>query len=180
MDEARPLNLGGGKVLLMSRTPQGHLFIAWSSDDGQTWTKPAPSTLVHPDAPPMLFPLSDGKTLAAFHHNRVPPTHPRELSDKAETMKVRSELWVSLSTDGGHTWSEPRFVLANAVQPLHTVGGFNFQCSYLDAFTDGGTLHLFLPHRWQQVLHLTIAESALATLPTAAELASRAEVTKQK
>ncbi|MBI3881927.1 MAG: exo-alpha-sialidase [Verrucomicrobia bacterium] len=170
MDEGRPLNLGGGRVLFMSRTPQGHLFTAWSQDDGKTWTKPAPSSLVHPDAPPMLFPLSDGKTLVAFHHNKVPPTNPRDLNDKAETMKVRSEVWVSTSTDEGHTWGEPRFVMANAVQPLHAVGGFNFQCSYLDAFTEDGTLHLFMPHRWQQVLHLTIKESWLAKLPTAAQI----------
>jgi len=31
-------------------------------------TRPTP--LVHPDAPPMLFHLADGKTLAAFHRNR--------------------------------------------------------------------------------------------------------------
>jgi hypothetical protein len=173
MDEGRPLNLGGGRVLFMTRTPAGKLFTAWSQDDGKTWTKPAPSTLVHPDAPPMLFPLSDGKTLVAFHHNRVPPTNPRDLNDHAETMKVRSELWVSTSTDEGHTWSEPRFLLANVVQPVHAVGGFNFQCSYLDMFEQDGTLHLFLPHRWQQVVYLTIKESDLATLPTAEQLRAK-------
>ena len=173
MDEGRPLNLGGGRVLFMSRTPQGHLFTAWSKDDGKAWTKPAPSSLVHPDAPPMLFPLSDDKTLVAFHHNKVPTTGNGELSDKAELMKMRSEVWASLSTDEGHTWSEPRFVLVNAVAPVHAVSGFNSQCSYLDAFTEDGVLHLFMPHRWQQVLHLTITESALATLPTKAELQQR-------
>ncbi len=170
MDEGRPLNLGGGRVLFMSRTPQGHLFTAWSSDDGKTWTKPAPSTLVHPDAPPMLFPLSDGKTLVAFHHNKVPTTGNGELSDKAELMKMRSEVWASLSTDEGHTWSEPRFVLANAVAPVHQVSGFNSQCSYLDAFTEDGVMHLFMPHRWQQALHLTIREDALGKLPTKTQL----------
>jgi len=164
MDEGRPLNLGGGNVLFMSRTPAGQLFTAWSEDDGKSWTKPAPSSLVHPDAPPMLFPMSDGKTLAAFHHNKVPPAKTRELDDKAAVMKVRSELWVAFSTDGGKTWTDPRFVLANAVQPLHAVGGFNFQCSYVDAFTENGVMHLFMPHRWQQVLHLTIKETDLLAL----------------
>ena len=166
MDEGRPLNLGGGKVLFMSRTPQGHLFTAWSDDDGKSWTDPAPSTLVHPDAPPMLFPLSDGKTLVAFHHNKVPVTGNGDLDDKAENMKVRSEIWASLSTDGGHTWSVPRFILANAVAPVHAVAGFNSQCSYLDAFTEDGVMHIFMPHRWQQVLHLTIKEDYLGKLAT--------------
>ncbi len=170
MDEGRPLNLGGGRVIFMSRTPQGHLFTAWSKDDGKTWTEPAPSTLVHPDAPPMLFPLSDGKTLVAFHHNKVPVTGNGELSDKAELMKMRSEIWTSLSTDEGHTWSEPRFVLVNAVAAVHAVSGFNSQCSYLDAFSEKGVMHIFMPHRWQQVLHLTIPESAFGKLPTKAQL----------
>jgi sialate O-acetylesterase len=172
MDEGRPLNLGGGHVLFMSRTPQGHLFCAWSQDDGKTWTKPAPSTLVHPDAPPMLFPLSDGKTLVAFHHNKVPVTGNGDLDDKAENMKVRSEIWASLSTDEGHTWSVPRFVVANAVAPNLKVSGFNSQCSYLDAFTEDGVMHIFMPHRWQQVLHLTIKEDYLGRLPTKGKLAT--------
>ncbi|QGJ71960.1 Exo-alpha-sialidase [Planctomycetales bacterium 10988] len=170
MDEGRPLKLGKGRVLFMTRTPAGHLFTAWSEDDGKTWTEPTPSSLVHPNAPPMLFPLSDGKTLAAFHHNKVPREVGNDRDAKLENMKVRSELWVSLSDDEGRTWSEPRFVLANAVQPLHAVGAFNFQCSYLDTFTKDGTMHLFLPHRWQQVLHLTLPESDLDKLPTEPEL----------
>ncbi len=32
-------------------------------------------------------------------------------------------------------------------------------------------MHLFMPHRWQQVLHLTLKESDFAGLPTKAELA---------
>ncbi len=48
-----------GQVVHHARTPQGHLFMAWSGDDGRTWTKPTPSPLVHPDAPPMLFHLAD-------------------------------------------------------------------------------------------------------------------------
>ena len=174
MDEGRPLYLEGSRVLFMSRTPQGHLFTAWSDDDGNSWTPPAPSTLVHPDAPPMLFTLADGKTLIAFHHNKVPRHGNGDLDDKAENMKVRSEIWCSTSTDEGHTWSEPRFMFANAVEPNLKVSAFNNQCSYLDMFEQDGVLHLFLPHRWQQVLHLTLKESALATLPTEDQL--RAQV----
>jgi len=172
MDEGRPIELGGADVLLMSRTPQGHLFTAWSADDGRTWTRPAPSPLLHPDAPPMLFHLSDGKTLLALHHNRHAGTSYTGLSAKMEGMKDRSEIWVATSTDRGHTWSEPRFLLANAAAPDRRNAWYNYQCSYMDAFVDGGVWHLFMPHRWQQVLHLTIRESALATLPTKSDLAA--------
>ncbi len=171
MDEGRPISLGGSKVLFMSRTTQGHLFTAWSDDDGATWTPPAPSGLVHPDAPPMMFALSDGHTLVAFHHNRVPRKEDGNLSAKSENMTVRSEIWASTSTDGGHTWTEPRFLLVNVATPDLENNWRNYQCSYLDAFSDVGTLHLFMPHRWQQVLHLTMPESALGSLPTKAQLA---------
>ncbi|MBL9203616.1 MAG: exo-alpha-sialidase [Opitutaceae bacterium] len=175
MDEARPINLGGGRVLMMSRTPAGSLFLSRSADDGRTWTDFEPSPLVHPGAPPMLFHLGDGRTLIAFHHNRVPRGQDEKLPEgsidpQAENMKVRSELWFSTSRDEGRTWSEPRFIFANAAAPEVRVKAWNYQCSYLDLFMDGDELHLFLPHRWQQVLHLTVKESELSGLPSKANL----------
>lgn len=172
MDEGRPLALGGDRVLALFRTPTGRLWSARSDDDGRTWTKPAATPLVHPDAPPMLFLLSDGKTLAAFHHNRHARVRYEGLSGNIEGMKDRGELWLSLSRDQGRTWSEPRFVLANAAEPTLSQGWYNFQCSYLDAFSHGGVLHLFVPHRWQQALHLRLAEADLPRLPTRADLAA--------
>ena len=47
---------------------------------------------------------------------------------------------------------------------------FNYQCSYLDAFPDDGTIHLFLPHCFARSLHLTIKEPDLRNLPTRAEI----------
>ena len=176
MDEGRPIALEGRNVLFMARTTAGRLFTAWSADDGLTWTPPAPSPLVHPDAPPMLFPLSDGRTLAAFHHNRLPPREDGNLSMKSEAMTARAEIWVSTSFDGGHTWTEPRLLLVNATVPDLENGWRNHQCSYLDAFADRGTLHLFMPHRWQQALHLTLPEKALSQLPTKSEWQQAATV----
>jgi len=175
MDEGRPIALADGRVLAMFRTPEGHLWTARSNDNGRTWSQPSPSPLVHPDAPPMLFHLSDGKTLVAFHHNRHAQTTYSGLSAKMEGMRDRSELWVSTSQDEGRTWSEPRFLLANAACPDLPNAWFNYQCSYLDAVVDAGQLHLFLPHRWQQALHLTLSEAALSTLPTAQQLRTQLE-----
>ncbi len=166
MDEGRPINLGGGHVMLLIRTPTGWLWGSWSDDDGKTWTKPKPTSLVHPDAPPMLFKHPDGKTLIALHHNRHSGGHfvPAD----------RSETWVSLSRDRGHTWSKPRFLLANALAPTEEKQFFNHQCSYFDAFADGETLHLFFPHQWKRALHLTIDAADLEKLPTKGELEAAA------
>ena len=133
LDEGRPIDLGGGEALLMARSPEGHLWQARSMDDGRNWSYPAPTQLVHPDAPPMLFKLSDGATLAAFHHNRHHDLDYTGLDGtKPELMADRSELWVSLSSDGGRSWSEPRFLLANALEPTFDTPFRNHQCSYVE------------------------------------------------
>jgi hypothetical protein len=148
--------------MLMARTPEGHLWASWSQDDGKTWSDPKPTSLIHPDAPPMLFHHPDGKTLVAFHHNRHSGIHFKS-SD-------RSEIWVSLSKDQGRTWSEPRFVFANALAATSGSAWHDFQCSYLDAFADGEGLHLFVPHRWKRVLHLTLRSKDIQRLPTQRDL----------
>ncbi len=86
-------------------------------------------------------------------------------------MRDRSEIWVTLSRDGGRQWSEPRFLFASATAPDPLKNGwFNHQVSYLDAVIDRGTIHVFCPHLWKRVLHLTIREDALPHLPAAAQL----------
>lgn len=170
MDELRPIDLGGGEVYALARTPEGHLWNLRSLDDGRTWSEPKPTPLVHPDAPPMLFKLSNGN-LVAFHHNRHHDLDYTGLhGDKEASMADRSEIWVAISADGGRTWSEPRFVFANALAPEYDQPFMNHQCSYIDAFVDDGVANLFVPHRWHQALHLRIEEVALRELPTFAEL----------
>ena len=159
MDEGRPINLGGGKVMIMARTPEGHLWQLYSDDDGKTWTDPRPTPLVHPDAPPMLFHLSDGKTLVAFHHNKYDPAQPHFNSRWA-----RNELWCSVSKDDGATWSEPRFVLADASP------GDRRQVSYADLIVDGNCLHLFVSPNWEGALHIRFQETDLPGMPTTKDL----------
>jgi len=173
MDEGRPINLGSGHVYCMFRTPTGRLWHARSLDDGRTWTTPEPTPLVHPDAPPMLFHLSDGLTLAAFHHNRFSmDLDSYEGLNNPAVFLDRSEIWVSLSKDQGHSWDEPRFVFANALTPSFDHEFRNAQCSYLDMIVDDGMIHLFVPHRWERILQLSFPQEHLETLPTKDKLFS--------
>ncbi len=171
MDEARPILLGGKEVFFMARTPTGKIWTSRSVDDGRTWLDPKPSTLVHPDAPPMVFHLSDQKSLITFFHNRHIKSQYTGLSNAMDGMMDRPEIWISLSKDRGRSWSVPQFLFANATKPDPKKNGwFNHQVSYLDAVIDRGTIHIFCPHLWNRALYLHIEEKDLAILPTAQEL----------
>lgn len=164
MDEGTMVALAGGDVVAFFRTAEGHIWHSRSTDDGKTWTEPKPTTLVHPDAPPMVFHLADRQTLIALIHNRHDPSSPHfKISD-------RNEIWARMSRDGGRTWSEPRFVFAGILQ-----GGLAkyHSCSYVDLFADGPNLHLFLGQLGSQLLHLTFRGSDLASFPTKGEIQKR-------
>ena len=96
----------------------------------------------------------------------------RGLGNNPEALVDRAEIWVSLSHDQGQTWTEPRFVFANALAPSFTNEFRNSQCSYVDMFTDEGKIHLFVPHRWERALYLELSEDDLVRLPTKEELLS--------
>ncbi len=119
----------------------------------------------------MVFHLSDRKTLISLFHNRHIQTQYTGLSGKMDGMKDRSEIWITLSNDGGRSWSEPRFLFANATKPNPGKNGwFNHQVSYMDAVIDNGTIHLFCPHLWNRAVYMSILEADLASLPTREQL----------
>lgn len=163
MDEGRPMALDGPNVVLFARTMEGHIWQLRSRDDGRTWSRPQPTALVHPDAPPMIQKLSDGKTLIALHHNRN--------TGGGFNHEDRSELWVSLSRDDGATWSAPRFLAVTSRQTSRPFFSRSmYGLTYCDVLADQGRLHIFIPHLWRQVLHVRLSEKDLDRLPTRSDL----------
>lgn len=146
MIEGRPLALGGEEVLFWGRAPGGYSYELRSQDDGETWSGPEPVPLVHPDAPPMVWACRDGETLFSLIHNRYDPANPKHGHEQ------RTELWFSLSPDRGRTWSAPRFLLANAVEPAGCLN--SPMVSYCDFLADGDDLHLFVDWQCRQILHV--------------------------
>lgn len=197
LDELQVVGLSGSQAMAVGRTCQGHLWDMRSDDDGRTWGTRENTGLVHPDAPPMVYRLSDGKTLIALHHNRAVmrsvyemvhsewATKPSPTAAEVEVRKKnphslndwvsRSEIWFSLSRDGGKTWSEPRFMFANVLAETLDDPNPNYQCSYVDLFTDKGNIHLIFPHRWQRVIHLTFPEDKLDSFLTREQLAQEVD-----
>lgn len=170
MDEGRPLEVGEGEVYLLARTPSGRLWDSRSFDDGKNWEEFKPTSMINPDAPPMLFPLSDGKTWVNLHHNVHSESFYRGLIGTSEGMKDRGQIWVSLSEDFGRSWSEPGFLCSMARAPEYKSHFRNYQCSYIDGFADAPHLNLFMSQCWDRVLHLQIKELDLRDLPTAKAL----------
>lgn len=161
MDEGTVVSLGGKKAVVFVRTAEGHIWESGSDDDGRTWSDPKPTTLVHPDAPPMIFHLGDGKTLITFIHNRYDPERPHF------DQPARNEVWCSISKDAGRTWGEPRFVFAGADAEGHIHSN-----SYLDMIADGSRIHIFLGQKGKQLLYLQFDESDMPGFMTKAELAA--------
>ncbi len=169
MDEGRPIMLSDGRVLLMARTPEGHLWQSFSCDEGATWSEFEPTSLRHLDAPPMLFHLGSSSSLIAFTHNK-----PRPEGGGAHLFahESRTELWCSLSHDNSKTWSEPRLVAVNACEPAIMTGwdGFTPMVSYADIMVEGDRLELFIDHQMRHVVNLTFSIEELDRFPTRAEL----------
>jgi hypothetical protein len=165
------LSLGGKKAAAFLRTCGGNFYQIRSSDDGKTWSEPqVVEGLIHPDAPPMVFHLSDKKTLISFFHNTYSKEFPIHYHDD------RREIWFARSYDGGLTWDTPRFLCANInpnPRPLTRINPSDFwsDASYLDILAvSKNELHIFISYQGQQLIQCRISERELDTFPTFEEL----------
>lgn len=97
---------------LSENAPIGYRY---SDDDGKSWTYPKPTPLVHPDAPPMLFMLSDGKTLTLLATDLSITTAPKsgsrplgmEVVTGANRNSCSRQLSSPFSTISGETTTRP-------------------------------------------------------------------------
>jgi len=88
------LQLADGRVWMLIRTQGGTQYEAWSSDDGDTWTEPAPSRFVSSNAPVHMTRLRDGR-IALVWQNCMGPVG---------VSYDRQILAAAISDDDGRTW----------------------------------------------------------------------------
>lgn len=153
--------IGGPEAVFYLRSPGGRVYEKRTTDSGLTWseTQETPS-LVHPDAPPMIFPFAGGKRLIAFIHNRYTAEHSHHYHPD------RGALWFAISDNAGRSWSEPRFLIAQAKQPEDVrLNSSDYDVSYVDLLVDGTALHLFVGDCNRRALHLAFSEQDLAAFP---------------
>lgn len=99
------VELKDGRLLMFVRTDAGSQYLSYSSDQGDTWTKPTPSDLASPVSPTTIerVPWS-GDLLCVWndHSGRHPFRRGR-----------RSPLTVAISRDDGRTWEPSRAIERN-------------------------------------------------------------------
>ncbi len=87
------VELEDGRLLCLLRTTRKCVYKAVSTDNGETWSEPTPTSLEAPDSPPLLKHLPGSDRLLCVWNN-IP-------SDKG---LPRNPLTAAVSSDEGETW----------------------------------------------------------------------------
>ena len=85
-----------GRLLMLMRTGLGRLFQAWSDDNGETWTRPQPTSLASSTAPAQI------RTIPATGHLLVVWNQENEQEIKRGYNRTR--LSSAVSRNGGSVW----------------------------------------------------------------------------
>lgn len=93
LQEPGVVELSDGRLLMFCRTDAAAQYFAYSSDQGETWTQPAPGTLQSPLAPASIKRVPGTTHLLAVWNNN--DTHGYH----------RTPLTAAISHDDGRTWT---------------------------------------------------------------------------
>lgn len=88
-DEPGVVELKDGRLMLWVRTSTGHPYQCYSSDEGETWTRPEPMRVVAPDSPQSI--------------KRIPSTGDLLMVWNNSSAK-RFPLSTAISKNNGHDW----------------------------------------------------------------------------
>ncbi len=82
-------------LLMFMRTGMGRIFQSWSYDNGETWTRPAPTVLAGQTTPASINTLPNGHLLCVWN---------QESADEVRRGFNRTRLSAAISRDGGRVW----------------------------------------------------------------------------
>lgn len=100
LQEPGVIELQDGRIMMWARTNSGVQYLSWSSDGGDTWTDPEPSTIPSPRSPASIERLPGRSELVMVWNDISTRT--------GEAKQWRSPLTVALSRDDGATWGPSR------------------------------------------------------------------------
>lgn len=125
-----------GSLFMIGRTSAGRLYSSESGDRGETWTKPAPTPLLSPEAPANVARLPDSDDLLVMWNSQCVTTYSNMLGQ-------RLTLASAVSSDGGQTWGDYREVITippNETNPRHGFGPD--RVCYPSIFFDSGLAYI--------------------------------------
>ena len=95
VNEPTVCEVAPGTLLMMLRTGLNRLFQAWSYDNGETWTRPMPTSLASSTAPAQIGLLPTGHLLCVWNQQ-----------SEQEILRGygRSRLSTAISRNGGSVW----------------------------------------------------------------------------
>lgn len=102
LQEPGVVELKDKRVLMFIRTTAGSQFTAHSSDGGETWSKPGPSSLLAPCSPASIKRIPKTGDLLAVWNNHA------QIDPKLRAK--RTPLAAAVSRDEGRTWEKARNV----------------------------------------------------------------------
>ncbi|PYV14593.1 MAG: hypothetical protein DMG07_11620 [Acidobacteria bacterium] len=84
-----------GRLLMVMRNDLGRLYQAWSNDNGETWTRPQPTSLAAAETPAQIRKLPTGHLLVVWN---------QENEEDVRRGYVRTRISSAISRNGGSVW----------------------------------------------------------------------------
>jgi hypothetical protein len=107
LQEPGIVQCGDGTLWMYMRTDRGRIYACRSSDLGDSWSDPQPTSLIAPVSPASArrLPGSD-EILMVYNDRRGVPYSPERgaASPRGNTFHHRTPLTAAVSSDGGRTW----------------------------------------------------------------------------
>lgn len=100
------VELKDGRVMMFIRTMLGSQYQAWSSDRGDTWTVPEPSSIASPLSPASIKRIPKTGDLLMVWNDHSAVDAPFRATEKSGGK--RTPLTVAISRDEGKTWVRAR------------------------------------------------------------------------
>ena len=95
VNESSVAEVAPGRLLMVMRNAMGRLFQAWSTDNGETWTRPQPTALASSNAPAQVRKLPTGHLLMVWN---------QEGEEEIKRGLVRLRVSAAISRNGGSIW----------------------------------------------------------------------------
>ncbi len=136
----------GGRVQMLCRSRNGHIYTAWSQDHGLTWGPFVATELPNPNSGIDAVRLADGRYLLVYNH---------VFCKNGETWGDRNILNVALSTDGVH-W-QAAVLLENDPDPD---GEYSYPAVIR---TRDGQVHITYTWNRKQIKHVVLDPAKIVT-----------------